>query len=322
MIQRTTLFAALLIAASSLPAIAEAQTAAPPAAPQSEADKRFRRGIELYGEGDFNAALIEFRRAYELDPRYQALYNIGETYFQLQDYANALKTLEQYLKDGGAKVSAERRDEVQKEIEKLRARVATIEVTTRAPGVEITVDDVARGRTPLTIVVSAGRRKVAANQPGKPPVVQVIDVAGGDTKKVTLEVADEPKEQDKPRSVPPAPWIVMGVLTAGAVVTGSLALGASSGLQDELAKRPGDKDAISSAKSKTFALALTTDILAGSALVMAGVSIYFTASALSSKKPEPRDAARLRWIGGAPEGDPSALVLSAGPRGFSLTGSF
>src|SRR5262249_58761964 len=118
------------------PALAQGPTppTPPPAArPPGEADAHFRRGIELYKEGDFPAALIEFRRAYEIDPRYQALYNIGETYFQLNDYANALKTLEKYLHDGGAQVSAGRREEVQKEIEKLRTRVGQLEVSTNVP---------------------------------------------------------------------------------------------------------------------------------------------------------------------------------------------
>src|SRR4051794_6696164 len=43
--------------------------------PKEEAIARFKRGLELHGEGDFSAALIEFRKAYELAPQYRVLYN-------------------------------------------------------------------------------------------------------------------------------------------------------------------------------------------------------------------------------------------------------
>lgn len=311
-----------LTALSPLPLAAQTPDKAPPqAGPGSEADKRFRRGIELYSEGDFHAALIEFRRAYELDPRYQALYNIGETYFQLQDYANALKTLEKYLRDGGQRISSERREEVEKELEKLRARVATVEISTPVAGVDISVDDHAAGKTPITLTVSAGRRKITASRPGKPPATQVIEVAGGDVKKVALDLHDEPSEAPKPRSVPAVPWIVTGALTAGAIVTGALALGASGDLKDEKSRRPGDAQAISAANRKTFGLALATDILAGSAVLMTGVSIYFTVAAGSPGKPAPDKAARSFGVGRAPEAKP-ALSFTAGPRSFALSGSF
>lgn len=324
-----TACAIALFLLAPLPAAAES-AASPPAAagprasgPGSEADKRFRRGIELYAEGDFHAAIIEFRRAYELDPRYQALYNIGETYFQLQDYAGALATLEKYLRDGGDKIAPERRDEVQKEIEKLRARVASLEITTRLPGVDIAVDDQPAGRTPLTLTVSAGRRKLTASRAGKPVLTRVVEIAGGDVKKITLEIPEDRAEEASPRKVPAAPWIVTSVLTAGAVVTGALALSASGTLKDELARRPGDAGGISSARDKTFALSLTTDILAGSALVMAGVSIYFTVAAASPRKPPEERTGAARWIGvgRAPGGD-QALSLTAGPRSLSVGGTF
>lgn len=321
-----TLAAATLLSLCPLAASAQAPPpASPPAAGASggEANRHFLRGVELYNESDFNAALIEFRRAYELDPRYQALYNIGETQFQLQDYANALKTLEKYLRDGGAQVSAERRDGVQKEIDKLRTRVATLDVTTSVPGAEITVDDVAFGKTPLSapLTVSAGRRRLTATLPGRAPLTQIIEVAGGDAKKLALTMPDQAGDDGaRARPVPAAPWVVTGVLAAGAVITGVLALSASSSLKDALHKVPGNQADIDGAHGKAFALGITTDVLTGAAVVMAGVSIYFTASALSSKKTE-RPTARLTWIGaGAPPA--AAMRLQAGPRGVALTGSF
>jgi hypothetical protein len=226
---------------------------------------------------------------------------------------------------------------VQKEIDKLRTRVATIDVTTNVPDVDIAVDDISMGKTPLTapLLVSAGRRRVTATRAGKPPVTQVIDLAGGDNKKIALTVAADDGPVEPPSGkVPAAPWIVTGVLTAGAVVTGILALSASSDLKNALNTTPGSSDTISSDHSKTFALALTTDILIGAAIVAGGISIYFTAAAGS--KPDkasplpPAQASRgprVAWSSPftrapAAPGAARFLRIEAGPESARLSGSF
>src|SRR5262249_22982971 len=153
-------------------------------------------------------------------------------------------------------------------------RVATIEVTTNVPDVDIAVDDVSVGRTPFPspLVVSAGRRRVTAARPGRPPVTQIVELAGGDARKVVLYVAaDEPAAPDTVtpplRRVPVVPWVVTGVLAAGAIVTGPLALVSWNTLKSDRAVYPGaNKDQISSDHTKTVALAATTDVLIGAAL--------------------------------------------------------
>jgi Tetratricopeptide repeat len=346
--KRPLVFAALLsLTGSAAFAQAPPPSPAPAAAPAGEADAHFKRGVELYKDADFSAALIEFRRAYEIDPRFQALYNIGETYDQLQDYADALKTLEKYLKDGGAQVSAGRREEVQRSIDKLRTRVANLEVTTNLPDVEIAIDDVPVGKTPLAgpILVSAGRRRLTATRAGRPAVAQVVEIAGGDTKKLALTLTDDaPVPEAPPAKVPAAPWVVTGVLVASAIVTGSLALVSSSSLKSDLAVYPhADPNLISSDHSKTFGLALTTDVLIGAAVVAGAVSIYFTATAGKRKpaddKSAPPPAAPAAGRDAGPrvsihspfapghlespaEGSAPFVRLGAGPRSVLLSGSF
>ncbi|HTN87300.1 MAG TPA: tetratricopeptide repeat protein [Sorangium sp.] len=269
----------------------------------SEADARFRRGVELYKEADYGAALTEFRRAYALAPAYQVLYNVAGACYQLRDYAYALRAFERYLTDGGAQIAADRRGEVQKDIAVLRGRVATVAVSTSVPDVEIAVDDVAAGRTPLSepLLMSAGRRRIVAAAPGRPAVTRVIDVAGGDQVALQIEIpgapplqaavpgprpgAASPPEQPgapidrSPRRelrVPVLPWIATGALAAGAAVTGVLALGASSDLGAALGAFPGDARAIERERTRTATLALTADLLAGAAVLVGGVSLYLT----------------------------------------------
>ena len=128
---------------------------------------------------------------------------------------------------------------MQKEVDKLRTRVATLDVTTNLPDVDITVDNLPVGKTPFPapLIVSAGRRRVTATRPGKAPVTQVIELAGGDSKRSS---AGRPRQRgvqqmkQPQRQVPATPWIITGVLGAGAIVTGSLALSASSNLKGQL----------------------------------------------------------------------------------------
>ena len=85
---------------SAAPPPVDAATAAGPS-PEvvTEAKSRFDRGLELYNEGEYPLALIEFTRAYELVPNYRVLYNIGQVGIQLGQYANARRALEEALQD-------------------------------------------------------------------------------------------------------------------------------------------------------------------------------------------------------------------------------
>src|SRR3954469_14619078 len=80
-----------------------------------EAGKHFQRGVALYNEADYRAALVEFRRAYDIAPNAAVLYNIGQTYYQLQNYAAALTTLQHYLGEAGP--TAPHRHEVEQTLD-------------------------------------------------------------------------------------------------------------------------------------------------------------------------------------------------------------
>ncbi|WP_437781329.1 PEGA domain-containing protein [Sorangium sp. So ce1097] len=328
---RALALSAALVLGAPLGALAQ------PADRTAEADARFRRGVELYKEADYIAALTEFRRAHALAPAYQVLYNIAGACYQLKDYACSLRAFERYLADGGAHIAGDRRAEVERDIAVLRSRVATIDVSTSVPGVEVTVDDMPVGKTPLAepLLLSAGRRRIIAEGPGRPAVVRVIDVAGGDH--VQLEIVlpearalrgdaegvrgapapspaqpgaavdSAPREQ---RSAPVVPWIATGALAAGAAVTGLLALGASADLEGELGAFPGDARAMDRARSRTATLALTSDLLTGAAVVVGGVSLYLTVVGGGSERDGRRRAS-----------SPS-IRLSFAPASFRLAGSF
>lgn len=340
--------AALSVSSPPLTALAQQPTKAA----QQEAATRFRKGLDLFKDGDYQAALIEFRRAYELAPNFNVLYNIGQVYFQLQDYPNALGSLERYLSEGGANVPASRKSEVERDIEKLKSRVANIEITVNVPDAEITLDEVPIGKSPLAkpLMVSAGKHKLVATKTGFNTVTRLLEVASGDSPKIVLEMTENkgpvisieppptasvtapppptstappppPVEPPPPRSIPWAGWAVTGGLTVGAVITGVLALGASSKLKTERESAAATAESLSSAKSKAQTFALVTDILAGGAIVAGGVTLYFTlAGGSSGEKAKPA-------VGPATGKHPSRFLapevrVGVGPGNFSLVGTF
>jgi hypothetical protein len=287
----------------------------------------------MYKETDYNAALIEFRRAYELDPKFQVLYNIAEAYYQIPDYANALKTFEKYLKDGGAQLSAERRLDVVKEIEKLRTRVAKVEVTANFSDVEIAVDDVSIGKTPLAepILVSTGRRRLTATRLGKPPVTQVVELAGGDLKKIAFTMPEDAPVVEEKKPIPVVPWVITGALAVGWGITGGLALSASNDVTNDRAHLT-TAGTLSNDHNRAVTLAGISDALGVTAVLMGGLSVYMTVRATArpshtddTAPPPPPAALMVRpvWLGNQePAADGREVRLMAGPHSVVLSARF
>jgi hypothetical protein len=324
---KRTLALPLAAALALLPARALAQSPPTPVTPAAveEGKSHFQRGVAIFHEGDFRGALVEFRRAYELSHNYKVLYNMGQTEFELQDYAGALRAFQQYLADGGAEIEASRRASVEDDIKKLSGRVAKIEIKTNAAGADVLIDDVVVGHAPLgePVLVSMGRRKVAVQKGGLPPSARYVDLAAGDTATVSLDVVEAPVATAPapvapgPAAPQPAPapapsrtgmWVTLGLtgaLLTGAAVTGALAVVAHADAQNDVHTLGVSASTVESAHSKTATLALATDILGGAAIAGGVVTLVL---GLTGGKRAPAA--------------PGATAISIGPRGAVLTGSF
>ena len=281
-----------------------------------EAQRRYQRARELYDENNFSAALVEMRRAHELSRSYKLLYDIGQICYQTHDYPCALQSFGRFLDEGKSEIAPARRDEVQAEIGRLKARVASVRVTATA-GAEVLLDDAVVGTAPLSesVMVGAGRHRLSARRAGREPVARQVDVAGGDTLEVNLSegtagtagpVATASADVGAPssRSVPWIGWGITGALAVGAGVVGVLALKASSDYSDRLDTVGSTHAQVSDAHDRMRTRALVTDILLGATVVAGGVSLYFTLSSKGSTEP------------------PTRVTTTIGPRGFLLQGSF
>ncbi len=271
----------------------------------AEASDHFKRGVEFSKDGDFEAALVEFKRAYELQPNFRVLYNLGQTSRELRDYAGALRSFEQYLKEGG--VDAPKRDKVEAWVEELKGKVATIAIKVNVPGAEVAIDDVSVGASPIKdpVIVNAGKRKVSATLSGYTPLQKYVDLAGTDSKTVALELSPlaapnggdgkggKPGGGDThtepPRKSSPGPWIALAGTGAAAVATGifgGLALSAKSDFNKALGTFPGNSKDIEAKRSKARTFAATADVLGGVTGAGAVVTIVLFATRPSAPKEE------------------------------------
>jgi len=322
------------------PAAADSSSGAAPAQSEKvkEATTRFERGLALYDDGDFDAALVEFNRAYSLSPTYKILYNIGKIERGKNDYASALMHFQRYLAEGGADVPADRREEVEKEVGVLKERVAEISIKANVDGAAVYIDDIpvcgARmvdpncvGTTPLRapVLVNPGTRKVTAIKRGYQNAQSQLTLAGGDKNIVKLDLFDltAKTEDTGPRTRAIVAWTATGALAVGAGVMGVLTLGKKSDYNKDrdkaqcanqiIASEACNKDSfatLDSDKKTTKTFALVTDILAGAAVVGAGISVYLTVKA-AGKTPTETDHAALHDV-----------KLSAGPGSAFLSGAF
>ena len=275
----------------ALPSVAQAQ---PGQATTAEAAKHFQRGVTLYNEADFRAALVEFRRAYETAPNAAVLYNIGQTYYQLQNYAAALTALGRYLTEAGP--TAPHRREVEQTIDTLQTRVGKVAISTSAPGADITVDDELVGKTPLDepVLVSVGRRKITALRDGRVTETRFVDVAAGDTVPVSL-TADTVRGNISGGPPPPSPgpskstittgWVITGIAGLGTVAVGGLAWFASRDLSNARNADPvpegslnARRDDLSNKSSKVSLYSHIADGFLAATAIAGGVTLYLSLS--------------------------------------------
>ena len=318
--------AAVLAITMTCAATGAAAAPAPAPAPVSEekakeASLHYDRGLKLYDDGNYEAARVEFERAYELAPNYRVLYNIGHCYKQLNDYVAALKALERYLAEGGEAIPKDRRDLVGTEIAELKPRIATVKLVVDVDGAEIAIDDVPVGKSPLTepLRINPGRRKITATKAGRFPVAKSITVAGSDSVDVSLQLPELPKNDTAVRPVssssrlvvPVVGFSVTGALLVSAAFTGRAMIKAHTS-EAQTINTPGvQQPDIDDAHKKTTNLALATDILVISALVVGSATLYFTIAGGKKRSEETVTAA-----------SPVELKVGLQPGGLAFAGSF
>jgi len=277
----------------------------PPQNARERASAHFQRGVELYEDGAYRAALVEFRRAYEVAPNYRLLYNIGQTQLELQDFLGATQSYEDFLHQGGSQVPEAQRQSLEDALRALRTRVGRIALTVDKDGAEVFIDETLVGRSPIvaTIPVNVGLHRLAARSEDGATGSATVEVAGGEIAQVSIEMsAPTPVAAAQERGMPLstklaiAGWGGGGALLLGSLITGVMALSADNDFDELLSKPNVDPKKEAEERDRLKTLALTTDILfaTGAVVALAGTAMWMLGRREHRKEEEAREkSARL-----------------------------
>ncbi len=214
-------------------------------APPSEEDRArdlFEQAVAAFDTGRYEEALEGFRRSFVLRPAPLVLYNIAVAERRLGHDLQAVRHLREYLAEAGE--DDPRRGVIVGELEELERRLAQVSIEVDPPGAEIRVDGRSVGVAPLPapVVLVPGSHRIEVEAPEHGPVSQVLELRAGERRRVHLELGSRDRAParadggrrpadllalDASRDDPardsagsfwqsPWPWIVAGVLLAGA----------------------------------------------------------------------------------------------------------
>jgi hypothetical protein len=305
LLARSVVFTIALVTQLAAPSLhaQDLERAADPDSTTGRARVHFRNGVDFYHEGNFRAALIEFKRAYKASPHYKLLYNLGQVSLELQEDGSAIDYFTHYLREGGGELSPERKLEVQQDLLRLQARLARATITTDQAGAEIYVDEGFVGTSPLSAPVrlSVGRHHIRAKQHGVITADRTVEVAAGDSLVVALELATRTREVSKPPApsttvlqedggLSPAAWggIATAVIGAGALTLTVLTMLAQANYDSERNKQTSESK-LDDLREDAKLRALGADIAWGLTIGAAGVTTVLLLTSRGSERAPPDD---------------------------------
>lgn len=297
---------------------------APAPDPYLEAKERVARGEQLFDDGNFDAALAEFRRSYDTmqghPARYVVLYNIGQCYEKLYLYDSALESYRAYLAEGGE--DAEDRATVRAKMDLLSTLLGKLELKIRSedgapvPEYELWVDGRFLGKNRKSALIPGGNHEVQIRAKGFENRAAPLGLAAMSTQELSFELPRLAKEYSGLK--PTLFWATSGAALASAIaggITGAIALDQRNSIDALMA---GDnalalREVTADDQKRIENLALTADIffIAAGALGATAVVLGFM-----TDFDGPEDPKRVVQSPG------TETKVTLGPTSLSLKGTF
>jgi tetratricopeptide (TPR) repeat protein len=270
---------------------AESAATEPGAAPSTEAtkpreqppaDAQFERALPhleageiAFDEKNYEAALAEFERAYELlhhhPKQCETLKNIGLCHELLFRYNRALEYYNRFISECGTE--AAEREKLSQKVDILKGWLGTLKVSVNVSA-EVWVDNVLIGRAPGTLLVAGGRHTLELRAKGYESEQREISIPGGSIQDLSFYL----KDLGKRKGISPAFFA-----TAAGLAVISAGIGTGFGVQ-ALSKSNAAKDKPVAARTNKMrddidAAALKADVcyaIAGALALGAGIVFFMT----------------------------------------------
>ena len=183
----------------------------------------YSTGLASYDARSYELAVQEFARALKLAARPPLLFNIARAYEKLGDAGRAVLFYERYLELAPA--DSTERPQIQKDVQRLRSRVATLKLESTHPISEVLLEDRALEIIPTgAFPVTAGRRRITVRSGGMLDHTQAVDLRAGEERSLRVELISLEQLSIDTRRARRARWMwpVVGVsvaVTAGIALT-------------------------------------------------------------------------------------------------------
>jgi hypothetical protein len=192
-------FSAVVRTASAEPApVAVAPAPAPPSL-LDELDGKARddylAALELFGAGNFAAALIKFQEAFNESDDPRLLFNMALSEARLKRYARALGLQERCEREARALLTPNQAVEIRGLGSALKQLVSALELIVSEPGASVYVDQEFVGKTPLApISVDIGRRKIRVAKAGFAHYSTSHVILGAQAVRIEIVLRKQPTE--------------------------------------------------------------------------------------------------------------------------------
>ena len=150
---------------------------------------RIDNGKKAFGRGDYDAAIQEFKAAFELKPTSAVLFNIAKSYERMSRYEEAIDFYKQYLDlDPNTPDRSDVEEQIRRLQKSIRERFQELSVSSNPPGADIYLDDRntgLQGQTNFRFKVQPGPHTLYLDLNGYEPVKR--DFVMPDDKPLALE---------------------------------------------------------------------------------------------------------------------------------------
>ncbi|MEO7328258.1 MAG: tetratricopeptide repeat protein [Minicystis sp.] len=195
--KRRALVLTAWLAARMAPALAVVSALAPrPAFAQTDGYKQhMENGIKLFQDKNYDAAIVEFRAAYEIRPKANPLINVALAYKAQFKYPKAIDALKLALEKHEDTMGPDDKRAAEGEIKDMAALLAFVQVKTIPAQATLLVDgeEQPAGAADQPIRLGPGTHKIGARAEGYAEIEQTLTVASGENNQlITLTmVADK-----------------------------------------------------------------------------------------------------------------------------------